>query len=940
MREPMKATSVDIVFAPCNRQQRMENHDSQGVQSSSESSGSFACHFPNTAELLRRREEAAGEVVAKGKRSGKHMRAQLELKMQERLKDAEMRRQKLLQERAEARAAVEQHRKEKLAEVKKLRKVALQTFIQQAPALLQRLSLAGLGLPPGDPSPSSPLVEHALLSDPWSCDHCMGKPELHNRICPVTGKPHRRSLVVLAEKLLKFIGDTRVNLVPRGDAVGEAAVAKAHARPRRGISVNPHLFVVAFFLASTGQTFEMETEQDHLQRECALQLVEIIEEVRNLVSAERGRIDENTVEASLQKFAHAWRHFVRIMESNLPSDREAAKEELIATTAEAYLGELGRILDSEDKDAKESEPQSPLLHSLRLRLHRIGGTQAVAKLEGDIQTLRKKKESNCSPPTNVDAAEAPKSVSPERSPELRPAAPEQIMPPAPLPSCYTSGSDSDVASVPRERRTPMGPPLPPQWFVDDQGISRPPPPQVQQFERRKQLEFRAASAFRSRVQIRTSNAFVDQAQEIAGALHEAQTEAAWKAFAEELSSSPPNVSRVPKLLDMVRDSLVESLPRRLRARVSQELRDVLDWRLVRYKLNDTRTLAGLVDYVAAKVAELGAPIRAPQIRSEASELRQRLVNATDSPSVVVPQIFIFLLKIIGQLKKDIAEFSLASIGPQLAAHAVEYRREFYQECMPPPAEWQSSKKWLEHLQLPPECSTAIGSPEWQKSTFSCVVSGILSLLQSANTTSDTRWAFFPEELLHFEKPLLFSVANLVQQCTLRLMVTGTVAMVLGGQQYRPVAADISAFVEELDRLLANAWLKSDGVTTLDGLKGKLVEETDAFLWRRCETQAEAGSPHAKPGAKQLCDVDKAILCGVVDKMIDTSSSQYVLFEARVSRAINCEVRVALQLSQDVSNVKLSNKAVQNDVSLAACDLANMLSHHWESSVPYYEALLR
>eukprot|EP00672_Neobodo_designis_P024883 CAMPEP_0174847128 /NCGR_PEP_ID=MMETSP1114-20130205/12726_1 /TAXON_ID=312471 /ORGANISM="Neobodo designis, Strain CCAP 1951/1" /LENGTH=169 /DNA_ID=CAMNT_0016081399 /DNA_START=119 /DNA_END=624 /DNA_ORIENTATION=- len=144
------------------------------------------------------------------------------------------------------------------------RREGLTRFIDRAPPLLAAIESAGLR----GTDITAEAVETILIEDPYWCEACDGTPAASERMCPESGRPHRRFLVLVAEALLKLVGEARAVVAhadstkqlvarPAGDApASPTSVAAtpggkyAGAVVRRGIPINPQLMLLAYHAAS------------------------------------------------------------------------------------------------------------------------------------------------------------------------------------------------------------------------------------------------------------------------------------------------------------------------------------------------------------------------------------------------------------------------------------------------------------------------------------------------------------------------------------------------------------------------------------------------------------------------------------------------------------------------------------------------------------------
>ena len=115
---------------------------------------------------------------------------------------------------------------------------------------------------------------------------------------------------------------------------------------------------------------------------------------------------------------------------------------------------------------------------------------------------------------NDEAQVVTEVATPPVTPESRPQPQRTAVVPPVAPLSYgTSGSDTDSAGAGLSLRF-LGPELPPMWFVDRDGISRPPPPEAllqAKQEQLKKLEFRARTAFQMKLKLVDEKSEAEQA---------------------------------------------------------------------------------------------------------------------------------------------------------------------------------------------------------------------------------------------------------------------------------------------------------------------------------------------------------------------------------------------------------------------------------------------
>ncbi len=857
---------------------------------------------------------------------------ELALRLLEKQERAAERRERILEEKRQQLLTHERERQRKIDHIKQLRALATDAFIRLAPQHFFALASAGLDYA----KPLTPvLVEQILMADPRVCEHCDAEVCSVHKTCTVTGKPHRRSLIVVAEKLLKLIGDTRVNLVPSKSAQDDSndavpAVA-SKSKAKRGISVNPQLFVLAFFNCALDPQVD---EVDPLLQQAATHLVHVTELLKAAVASQRGH-EEDTMYVTqlLGTFAKAWLRYVKVADSTITltsNEREASRQELIRSTSDMYVATWSRIQRAAgNTEDPETEQLMLFLGALEVRLRTVGGDDEVVRLR---EYLSRKPTAGDGPPSTPEKGQ-PKS---EKSAAVCVVVPQLQL------SQGTSGSETDRGEVDQRQqvsRPSFGPELPPLWYVDVDGISQPPKEgqaaaaaavQRQQAARelRERLEFRALKAFEAKTQFNVSA----PPPELVSTM-EAIDDATLETLRSEINATPPKLERVPIILNNIVTMLVEALPKKLRSRIGQEVRDVLDWNMVRraVRMNETN-IAELFKYVVGKVVELGAPARAEELQEGSRQLAARLVAAEDVGQVVADMLK-FMARAIKQLRSDVANFTLTVMNAELSRNCVEFQREFFRSCYPPPQRWASTLGFFkQQLSSPATAEVAAGLPPMamtlsleEQRMFAALISGSLDLLRSSTKVAESRWVSLPQEGFYFEKPIISSAASTVQLSALRLMLTATVSMILGSKKLSPAA--VNQLLTNLDKSFVDHVSGADRSPEPPTI-ASITDIVSGAVAEFCANQTPPVTMSA---------TDMAVLRNVIGKMISTDSQQYIAFEDRVVRALR---QLVLADPREASKVPNSQKPrILGLVSDALYDMGGklrlMIDHNWEVMSVFY-----
>ncbi|KAG7242352.1 hypothetical protein INR49_023522 [Caranx melampygus] len=157
-------------------------------------------------------------------------------------------------------------------------------------------------------------------------------------------------------------------------------------------------------------------------------------------------------------------------------------------------------------------------------------------------------------------------------------------------------------------------------------------------------------------------------ESLEGRVTEIVHQAFWDSVQEQLSSDPPNYSRVVILLQEVKTMLQSLLlPRHVRLR--SQLDEVLDMELIRQEVyHGALDLHRLAQYIINTMAALCAPVRDPEVRA--------LTDLKD-PAKLLREI----LRVLGLMKIDMINLTTQSLRPYLLQQAAQYERTKFQQIL-------------------------------------------------------------------------------------------------------------------------------------------------------------------------------------------------------------------------------------------------------------------
>lgn len=818
------------------------------------------------------------------------------------------------------------------------------------------------------------VVEQVLITDEWSCDQC-GFSKV--AVCPLSGKPHRRRLVRIAQDILRLVGRRVGKSYVRSARLAERVDGKVRVRTERHIAVNPQLLLLAFyFSASGGERGEREGLHAHpsaqstgFLAECARHLLDLLQQVESYGRRVPSEMDERYAKTLLQSFYSAWKEYLKHASGEVAADDRKTEErvsadELYNATRSALLAAAREaVRDPTNADLKTF---AALLYQ---RVVRLATKEQLTAVKDDLDRIEQQKSPRYSPTTpsltpeqhssldpvhSTTADAAPPSVSGSSAPPtddtaaaaaaaaLYNEAPtvEYSSPPL-LPSDLNTTSGSEVDALPpaaaahalghAQGKPLLGPELPPDWHVDETGRSRPKPGHEERKKREKylQLEFRARKSHEAIMSVEPAKSDTEMAQEaVVAAVGESQLEE----LRQQLNQPKPRYAMIPELLRAVEGALVEALPRRFRHQLEQEFRDVLDWNvIVRRSTNGHAALSNVLQFVMHKVILYGAPEREAETRAETERVSKDLDNLNPDLGTAVANAFRFLFASVKALRADVAKYSLLLVANQLRHNALEYIRAFIDTCLPRPAQWASSITFLKGFvnaelvrgwMTSSEATSMVLLSEPERRVRGALLFGLVELLRSGTHTPADRWDQLPAEIFYFEKPYIFTAANAVQECTLLLLLEGTVSTILSSKRctHAQVADTLKRLHHHILRLLSQD-------IKLDALKEAVTD----FLDNALETLLSVDVTKALPHAALLSESDRRVVCATIDKMTNTAGPLYVSFESKV---VQFMTRVICK-EPNPAPLGLVTETATRQATL----IQKLLAFHWEVYRPFYQSLM-
>ncbi|KPI84800.1 hypothetical protein ABL78_6150 [Leptomonas seymouri] len=818
--------------------------------------------------------------------------------------------------------------------------VRIADTLRELSAAIQQLEDLGLSLDPLTPS-SADEVEHTLITDNWSCPVCG---TANCPICTVSGKPHRRRLVTIAQRVLRLIERHVGKVYVRPAQLSQRVEGEMQLRTHRRLIMSPHTFLLAFYFAAGAlSTAEPHSDRSGLTVECARHLLDVVREIKHY--GEASPMDDKYSLSLLKSFRSAWRQYLRQVKWEMSEKSTNSSSTDAATTDFVQSDEAGAMDGARRRQASNVEARDELVSCTRAALMDAVTHSRKDPGNRDLRAftaiLYQRLSRLCS---KEEFDDVKRKVEQIEAYDITPKI-EYASPPC-LPSdANTTASDEEAqggigaspglssASGRGPRR--FGPDLPPGWCVDEHGISRPPAglAEMQRRERYRQREMKAQKAYEAVMDVKREKYEAEQLQESAVA---ALDKAELQALAADLNRSPPHLQRLSRLLMIVEDRFVEALPPRLRSRVRQEFHDVLDWNAIQRRAKgNALNIANLVRFVGQQVINYSSPAREEATNNRMTAICGDIEHCVPDVGTAVAHAFEFLFDAIRDLRTDVATYSLLLIKDTLKQSAVPLIRDFITSCLPQPSKWTKSIAFLQRnvndaraqawaSTSVPQAWTSITEPE--RRVRGALLIGALDLLRSGKHTSLDRWDDLPPEIFYFEKHVIFKAANTVQECTLLLLLEGTVSSVLARRGVK--AAVVSKVILKLhDHILQ---LLSQDIK-LNALKESVAEFIEGELYHLNVGEKEQSDVTALAAITTkftLTEAELQMVRSTIDKMTDTQNQLYVAFEKKIVQFMES---MLVHNKDDVSPVGLVTESLKQVVQV----VRHMLLFNWEVYTQYY-----
>lgn len=353
-------------------------------------------------------------------------------------------------------------------------------------------------------------------------------------------------------------------------------------------------------------------------------------------------------------------------------------------------------------------------------------------------------------------------------------------------------------------------------------------------------------------------------------------------------------------------------------KVLQEVNEVLDLPLISQQISngvyDFRSTTG---YILGKMAQLCAPARDPVVRELVSTVETDLAATWDG-----------VLRLLDDMKLDLANFRLQQLRPQLKLQAVEYERRKFDEGLECGRfSLERTKTWLESTSRNLLALAASRNPEKvdipeAAPRFEDVYhEALLSLVFG---TTAVNIANCPETLM-LDAERIFAMQNDGQAATI------VAALLILAKNMVPELRSNDAAAARLKQRLMTLLKDPEGGVTVENLSAELVASMNSVLAAK---PRPPDVPEAKLGAEQ-----EMMVKNMVDKTLAYRDAVFAMMQRRMQD----KVRQTLQSSSLPTPQSLASSgldAVAQEVVDLCRRVARLAEHDREVHARHYDAVIR
>eukprot|EP01064_Diplonema_japonicum_P000441 TRINITY_DN102_c0_g2_i2.p1 TRINITY_DN102_c0_g2~~TRINITY_DN102_c0_g2_i2.p1 ORF type:complete len:916 (+),score=279.67 TRINITY_DN102_c0_g2_i2:79-2826(+) len=642
-----------------------------------------------------------------------------------------------------------------------------------------------------------------------------------------------RQTVQRATDLIQLLSTNFERLIAEERPVitDDTPVGSSPSKSTGKIPLNPRAFLSAYICMGG---LSEGTDKGPLETAVQEHAVQLINTLRALLAAleDDASLDTKETRERMKEFAKEWAAYETSFEAWKKKDHKELLEHYITTYSEMERGRVDIIAQTAATGSRRPQEHAELmtaieesLMKLRTQIERLGGSKGTDELGSRLQQL-------------YDT--------------------HQLTPPL-LPTATPVTSDIEMENTPKTSAVPP-PPLSPYSGCTSSPSSA--------GEEREKLQTLLLKAKMAHDVVFNTKKPADEEEEDSSTLtvkkiKKAAEKAFWDILAEELSATPPMTERLGGALQGLKDLLFEVTPRKMKEALELELKDCVDWELLKHSLNYD-TLQGLVRYFMDKVLELEAPAENEATKAATDEMLAK-IDAGGPATVVVVEALRFLHEKLDTLVKAIHEAKKTLIGPLLAKDAENLVKELYKEEVQQGIHtFGATKKWLEQTIKAAVPVSGDSKPEeygfplplttqdiFEKTNKLYTMVPKLALLKAVlKPKSVGTQAQFPE-VLRLHRDLVRIYADQAQIVTLTAAISGLAGQLSGcSKVMKPVADEVSEM------------LKTPGLR-LPAIIDQVVHIIDR----------EKGEP--------MTEQSRMLLVGVLEKVANVEDKVYATYHNRL-----------------------------------------------------------
>eukprot|EP01135_Chromosphaera_perkinsii_P003432 Nk52_evm1s243 gene=Nk52_evmTU1s243 len=386
-------------------------------------------------------------------------------------------------------------------------------------------------------------------------------------------------------------------------------------------------------------------------------------------------------------------------------------------------------------------------------------------------------------------------------------------------------------------------------------------------------------------------------------------------LSSELSKSPPDLSRVPKVLDDIRKLILDvSMGSKM---VSTQVNEALDIDLITQQIaHGAFDMEKCLKYICTVLSQLCAPVRDARIGD--------IFKLTDPTSVIVE-----VFEVLSLMKLDLANYHIETILPYIQMHSVEYERKKFQDRLDMgEVSLNLTSEWLRSNVRSDNGS----ADDYEKMLSASFVKLLFSISQESSRSVPETYAMDAERLLEIQRQL-----NSLIKVEAVITVVKTVAPALREEVefLRELKENLLILLNHSGTSMKDIYLQMcKGIQTFEERTWKRnIPESSYLLMKGMILKIDNESDTIRKLITQrVSNFMECVVCLSKSVFGDHKGSTSLLNNAEASTELNCVPEEKVE--------KLGLVEIKSELFEVSEKARLLFSHNKRVYAPFYDKILR